>query len=70
MRIDLWSTPNVSEIYTPAIRAGGLLRMNGARIDGGVDGEPLASLELKREGSTQQISCRTRDDGGDAVAYT
>jgi len=67
-RIDMWSTPNVTELYTPAIRSGGLLRLGGAKIDGGNTGDQLASLKLHRAGGVQKIRCRTRNEDHNAVA--
>jgi hypothetical protein len=65
----MWSTPNVTEMYTPAVRSGGLLRLGGARIDGGNTGDEHVTLQLHRTGAEQKIRCRTRNEDRDAVAF-
>ena len=72
VRVDASGTPRLERVLTPALQPGGLLRVAGQGVDGGLRGEAKVKARLVQAGGGQSIGCNSRyaDDPTNALAHS
>ena len=72
VRVDASGTPRLEKVLTPALQPGGLLRVAGQGVDGGLRGEAKVKARLVQAGGGQAIGCNSRyaDDPTNALAHS
>ena len=62
LRFDLGGTPRLTGLSTPMVQPGGLLRMTGHGIDGGLRGVAMVEGRLQQDASGTILGCFSRDE--------
>jgi hypothetical protein len=73
LRFDLGGTPRLTGVSTPMVQPGGLLRLTGHGIDGGLKGVAMVEGRLQQDASGTILGCFSRDEdqnGDTAVALS
>ena len=62
VRFDLGATPRVTRVVTPVLRSGGVLRLRGLGIDGGLSGTPgMIATVFRGQGQLVVGACGEKD---------
>jgi hypothetical protein len=62
LRFDLGGTPRLTSLSTPVVQPGGLLRLTGHGIDGGLKGVAMVEGRLQQDASGTILGCFSRDE--------
>ena len=62
LRFDLGGTPRLTSLSTPMVQPGGLLRMTGHGIDGGLKGVAMVEGRLQQDATGTILGCFSRDE--------
>ncbi|EOD39164.1 hypothetical protein EMIHUDRAFT_223628, partial [Emiliania huxleyi CCMP1516] len=71
VQFDLGGAPRLTDIFTPSILPGGLLRLGGRGINGGAVGPPAFRASLTSSSTRAVVGCASRPAGSEvALAYS